>query len=289
MKIPTLIAFVLIQFLFLMDCFSQLVAEAGKDTILCEVDSPELTIGGNPTATGGVSPYHYTWSGSFDYAGKTYTASYMLEDTTVANPTFKEGVIPDSVLLFVSIKDMEDNISTDSIQIRLSRFTVCLGECRFDIHEGDSAQLGHCVTGGIPPLIFQWEPSETLSEGSVEAPWAKPSISTTYVLHISDSNGCQIESNCKVSVIPTGIDDKNHKHLLELYIDRTEKILHVKILQNFVPHSTFELIQLSGSTVLKTTVEAEILSINLQHLERGLYVYRWTSGKERIASGKVLL
>ena len=289
MKTPTLIPFVLIQFVLITDCFSQLIAAAGNDTILCEMDSPSLSIGGNPTATGGVPPYQYTWSGSYDYAGNTYTASYMLEDTTLANPTFKEGAIPDSVLLFVTIKDMENNISTDSIQIRLSRFTVCLGECRFDIQEGDSVQLGHCVMGGIPPLEFQWEPTETLSDGSAEAPWAKPSISTTYVLQIVDSNGCQIESNCKVSVIPAGLDDKNQNQLLELYVDPTKKILHVKVLQNFVPHSTFELIHLSGATVLKTNVEAEILSINLQHLERGIYVYRWTSGEVRIASGKILL
>jgi hypothetical protein len=289
MKTPTLITFALLQFVFIMDCYSQLIAEAGNDTTVCASDSPALTIGGDPTVSGGVPPYNYTWSGSFDYAGKTYTASFMLEDTTVANPTFKEGAIPDSVLLFVTVSDAEEHTSSDSIQIRLSRYTVCLGECRFEIHEGDSIQLGHCVTGGIPPLLFQWEPTETLSDRSVEAPWAKPSISTTYILQITDSNGCQIYSNCKVYVIPAGIDEKNQVQVLELRLDPSERILHVKILRDFMTYSTFELISLSGSTVVKKTVEADIFSINVQHLEQGLYVYRWRSGEERIASGKVLL
>lgn len=289
MKTPAIVTYVLIQFVIITNGYSQLVAVAGNDTAVCADNSVTLRIGGNPTATGGIPPYQYTWFGSYQYAGSIYSASFMLEDTTVANPTFKEGAMPDSVLLYVTVTDEEDNTSMDSIQIRQSRYVICLGDCRHDIHEGDSVQLGHCVNGGFPPLDFQWEPIEFLSDTSVGNPWAKPISSTTYVLHITDSIGCQIESNCKVYVIPAGIDKKNQNHVLEVNFNPSEKILYVKILQAIVPHGTFELISLSGSTVFKANIEADMLSINLQQLKQGLYIYYWSSEGKKIASGKILI
>ena len=38
---------------------SQVIAEAGKDTVLCKGGLVKL--GGNPTATGGAGGYKYTW------------------------------------------------------------------------------------------------------------------------------------------------------------------------------------------------------------------------------------
>jgi len=289
MKTPTLISIALIQFALVTEGVSQLVAEAGNDTALCDSENLVLIIGGDPTASGGVPPYQYAWSGSFEYVGNTYTASYMLEDTTVANPVFKDGTIPDSILLFVTVKDSQENTSLDSIMVRLSGYTFCLGECRFEINEGDSVQLGHCVTGGIPPLSFLWEPAETLSDGSVEAPWAKPSVSATYTLQISDAIGCPISSHCDVHVIPAGIDQKNQTPALELQLDASQKILHVKILQELSPNTIFELIDMNGSVVERTYIDSGFLTISIRHLERGLYVYRLTSGQVNIASGKVLL
>ncbi len=289
LKIPAIVTFVLLQFVIITDGYSQLGAEAGNDTAVCADNSVTLTIGGNPTATGGLAPYRYTWLGTYHYAGSIYTASFMLEDTTVANPAFKEGAIPDSVLLYVIVMDAENNSFMDSIQIRQSRYTICLGECRHNIREGDSVQLGHCVIGGFPPMQLQWEPIESLSDGSVGNPWAKPISSTTYVLHITDSIGCQIESNCKVFVIPAGIDEKNQNQVLVVNFNPSEKILYVKILQAIVPNGTFELISLSGSTVFKANVEGDTLSINLQQLKQGLYIYYWSYGGKKIASGKILI
>lgn len=285
----SLIAFVFIQFVIISNCFSQLVVEAGKDTAVCADSPTTLMIGGNPTVTGGAAPYRYIWHGSYQYAGHIYTASFMLEDTAIANPVFKDGAIPDSVLLFVTVRDEDNNTSIDSIEIRQSRYTSCLGECRYDIYEGDSIQLGHCITGGLPPLQFQWEPMVSLSDELLEDPWAKPTSSTTYILQISDSIGCQTESNCKVYVIPVGIDTKNKIQVLEVNFNPSEKIIYLKSIRDCVPNSSFELINLSGSTILKVNVEADMLSINLQHLKQGLYVYHWTSGGKKIASGKILL
>ncbi len=135
-------------------CFAQLIADAGRDTAVCE-DVTVLTIGSNPTAKGGVPPYTYTWSGSTNLSYLIFTASFMLEDTTVANPVFKERAIPESVVLYVTVKDANDIVAIDSISVRKSGFGAFLGECRHYISLGDSVQLGHCVFGGIPPFQFK--------------------------------------------------------------------------------------------------------------------------------------
>ena len=50
-------------FLGSFNCNAQLVAEAGPDKVICQywygIDT--ATLGGNPTASGGVPPYTYSW------------------------------------------------------------------------------------------------------------------------------------------------------------------------------------------------------------------------------------
>ena len=60
MKIPAYIWMILS--IVMLDNYglkSQVIAEAGKDSILCEQDS--LILGGNPSATGGAGGYKYAW------------------------------------------------------------------------------------------------------------------------------------------------------------------------------------------------------------------------------------
>ena len=150
-------------------------------------------------------PYTYAWSAEYEGITRIFTASWMLEDTTVSNPIFKKGAIPDSVILYLTVIDANDSIAVDSAEVRLSRYVSCLAECRHNINLGDSAQLWHCVFGGIPPYKFAWTPTASLSDSSSESPWAKPLSNTTYELIITDSIGCQTSSFCMVFLEPSKI------------------------------------------------------------------------------------
>lgn len=289
-KTLALITGILLIFLISSECLAQLVAEAGKDTALC-ADSPNsLTIGGNPTASGGTPPYQYIWSGSYRYAGHTFSASYMLEDTTVANPVFREGAILDSVILYVTVKDQENNIAMDSIQIRLSKYVICTGECRHDIFEGDSVQLSpYCVIGGIPPLEYHWTPAKSLSDTAAANPWAKPTETTSYNVTITDSIGCVATSGCFVFVIPNSINELPKKPELLIYPNPSSKVLHIKLSLEAYSKTTFKLINISGKTVFEATVSNPELSLDVNGITPGTYVYQWDSKDKLLASGKIII
>lgn len=290
MKIPIIISLILLQSVFVSECFSQLTAEAGNDTAVCADSSIPLSIGGNPTAYGGVSPYQYFWSGLYEYAGSVYSASYMLEDTTVANPVFRMGAIPDSVMLFLTVKDQENNIAMDSIQVRVSRYMICLGECRHDIVEGDSVQLSpYCVSGGIPPLEFHWTPSESLSDTAVANPWAKPTGTTSYNVTIKDSIGCIATSGCFVFIIPNSINESPDRPEIVIYPNPSSKVLYIKFSPNAYSNSTFQLINLSGNAVFETKVSNPELSLDLNGIPPGTFIYQWISKDNQLSSGKIII
>ena len=200
------IIIVLLAPLFLSNvCFSQVIADAGTDRAFCSSDWEEASIGGNPSAIGGTEPYSYAWSAEYKYAGRTYTASHLLVDTTVANPVFS-SYFHDSAVFHLTVTDSKDSIAYDSVKVRFSEYIICLGDCRDEISIGDSAKLGHCIVGGIPPFQYSWTPEESISDPTSESPWVKPKSTTLYELVLTDSIGCQTQFYCKVWVDTLGSD-----------------------------------------------------------------------------------
>lgn len=289
MKTSTFISLVIFQFLMISNCFAQLIADAGKDTAVCE-DVTVLTIGGNPTASGGVPPYQFTWSGSYEYAGRIYTASFMLEDTTVANPVFKERAIPDSVVLYVNVRDANDSVAIDSMTVRRSSYISCLGECRHYIDLGDSVQLGHCVIGGIAPLQYAWEPSESLSDSTLENPWANPTAYVTYyTLEITDSIGCKTWSFCRVYTHTLNSKIKEDQSNILIYPNPSTHVIFVAFNSSSYLNTSFEILSLTGKTICIMEVCESILSIKTQDYSSGIYLYRWKSDNEVIETGKLVI
>ena len=75
-----------------MPVMGQLIANGGPDIRLCTgvTNLDSVTLGSEPTASGGYPPYRYIWYGSNTIGPKnTYHASYYLSDTTIANPNLK--------------------------------------------------------------------------------------------------------------------------------------------------------------------------------------------------------
>ena len=271
------------------ECLPQVLVDAGNDTAVCE-DVASLTIGGSPTAKDGVPPFTYAWSGSYQYAGRIYSASHMLEDTTVSNPVFKERAIPDSVVLYVTVRDVNDSVGIDSIRIRQSRFLTCLGECRHYIDIGDSVQLGHCVYGGIPPFQYAWEPSETLSDSTLENPWAKPTAYVTYyTLKITDSIGCNTWSYCRVYTHTSNYNTKEYQSKIQIYPNPSSGTIYVTFNNSCLINTSFEILTLTGKTIYRKEVSGPIQSIETKDYSSGTYLYRWFSTYEVIETGRLIL
>jgi hypothetical protein len=271
-------------------CFAQLTADAGSDTVFCADNSMEATIGGNPSAYGGLPPYTYAWSAEYKGVSRIYTASWMLEDTTVSNPTFKIGAIPDSVILYLAVKDANDSVAIDSVEVRLSSYVSCLAECRHYIKLGDSAKLWHCVFGGISPLTFCWTPTASLSDSTSETPWAKPLSNTTYELIITDSVGCQTRSICMVFVDPSMINSiSDDLGTIQVYPipARNEIIVVFDDIQ--FPNSIFEILTSVGEPVRKISVNDPMITIDVKDFLPGTYIYHWKSSSEIIIAGKFVI
>ncbi len=270
-------------------CYSQVVADAGNDTAFCASNWEEASFGGNPSAYGGTEPYTYAWSAEYEYAGRTYTASHMLIDTTVANPVFSSS-FDDSAVFHLSVTDTNDDIAYDSVTVRFSNYVVCTGDCFHVIDIGDSAKLGHCITGGIPPFNHSWTPEESLSDPTIATPWAKPLSNTRYELVYTDSIGCQVIWNCEVSVAQSGIhSDDSGSDYLQLYPNPSSDIVNFTFTHPHYDNSVLKLFNVEGRLVKEVLVNDPVLAVDLSDLGHGLYFYTWIISDETVGSGKIVI
>ena len=270
-------------------CYCQVVAHAGNDTAFCSSNWEESSIGGNPSAIGGTEPYAYAWSAEYKYGSHTYSASFMLADTTVANPVFTAPFI-DSATFYLRVTDSDQTVSFDSVKVRFSQYVMCLGECRHEISLGDSAQLGHCISGGIPPFQYSWTPEESLSDPGSESPWAKPQSYTHFELVYSDSIGCQTTFHCHVYVIPSVIQTNDSgEEYLKLYPNPASGIVNFNFTHLQYNDSVLRLFNAEGKLVKKVLVKDPVLTVDLSDLGPGLYIYNWIISDETVALGKIVV
>ena len=196
----------------------------------------------------------------------------MLVDTTVANPVFKD-YFHDSAVFHLTVTDSKDSIAYDSVSVRFSEYIICLGECRHEISLGDSAQLGHCISGGIPPFQYSWTPEESLSDPTSESPWAKPQSYTHYELVYTDSIGCQTTFHCHVYVVPSGIQtDDSGGDYLQIYPNPTRGIVNFTFTHPQYNNSVLKIFSAEGKLVKEVVVNNPILTVDLSDLGHGLYL-----------------
>lgn len=270
-------------------CYSQLVADAGNDTAFCDSKWEEASFGGNPSATGGTEPYTYAWSAEYEYAGRIYPASSFLVDTSVANPVFKE-YFEDSAVFYLTVSDSNDGKAYDSVRVRFSNYSYCLADCREEIAPGDSVKIGHCIMGGIPPYQFSWTPEESLSDPNIATPWAKPLLTTSYALVLTDSLGCQATSSCKVLVTPSGIPSNDlNGDFHHVYPNPASGIVNFSFTHPQYQNSVLKIFSAEGKLVKEVLLSEPVLTIDLSEFGQGLYLYNWMISDETVGSGKIVI
>lgn len=274
---------------FVNNCFSQLVVDAGNDTAFCNYNWEQASLGGNPTAGGGTPPYTYTWSTEYKYGGHIYTASFMLEDTTVANPVFISP-FSDSATFYLTVTDSDQTVAIDSVTIRFSQYTVCTGDCFHLISIGDSVQLGHCISGGIPPFHYSWTPEESLSDPNSETPWAKPLSNTRYELIYTDSVGCRVLWSCEVSVAQSGIQTEDSDgDYLQVYPIPTNSSLTFIFDKSEFEISVLKIFNVEGRLIKEISVSDTILEINVDDMLKGVYFYTLIKANKQAIYGKIMI
>lgn len=148
------------------------VANAGIDNELCAGDSVQLN------ATGGNT---YTW-----------TPVTGLSNANIANPSASPGTTTTYTLTVVDQNNCTDD---DQVTITVNPLPVADAGPDLDICLGDTAQLN--ATGGTD---YVWTPATGLSNTNIANPLAFPLQPTTYIVNISDANGCEDSDTMSISI-----------------------------------------------------------------------------------------
>ena len=137
-------------------------AFAGSDVAICIGDTTTLT------ATGGLN---YSWS-------PTDSLSNSLNDITQAFPIITTEYI-------ATVTDTNGCVQSDSIVVTVNELPIGDAVADVTICNGDSTQLN--ATGGD---TYVWAPITDLSDPNIADPWATSTVTTNYVVLITDLNGC---------------------------------------------------------------------------------------------------
>jgi hypothetical protein len=270
--------------------YGQLIVDAGNDTAICANgwDFDTIEIGGNPTASGGVEPYIYTWSTNYTIGSHSYGASFFLDDSTKSNPKL---ICP--TLDFLKLKlIVTDNLGAkaeDSITIRFSTFYYLTIECIAFIDQGDTVTLSGNVGQGIGPFIYTWAPNYNISDTSSASPQAWPDTSVYYRVYAIDSIGCVSEpSTCSIYVNPTGITQPKNNNLIKsvIFPNPINNYSIIALNENSMEELTLQVINSYGQTVLIDKLSSNIYTIGDKIFIRGFYIYLIKNGSKTVSYGR---
>ncbi len=163
---------------------SNLSADAGNGGSYCAGSGGSVTLGGSPTAVGGSPAYSYSWSGGL---------------ASVANPLASPS---STTKYYVTITDSKGCLAIDSATVIVNPAPTANAGNDTAICFGSSVNLGGnpAASGGTSGYTYTWTPGVGLSSSSASNPTANPVITTTYVLVVTDANGCSATDNIAVSV-----------------------------------------------------------------------------------------
>jgi hypothetical protein len=259
------------------NCNAQLSADAGPNKVICQswygIDT--ITLGGNPTASGGVPPYTYSWETSYTHTigQNTFTnvASQFMSDTTQSNPNV---YLPrqNPVTFYLTVTDSEGNFESDSVIMYSSFFGTHLAYYDYHIPIGDSIYFNHTpnVLGGIQPYTdVIWRPNEGLIDSTnYNGVWIKPTTNQIYYVTVTDSAGCTVSGGGLIYVYVgvANIQEETNDLQLIPYPNPNNGLFKIN---NYSLYDQMGVFDSKGQLVKQKEVTSEI--IDLKDLKSGTY------------------
>ena len=148
------------------------VANAGPDQIICQGDTATLQ------ASGGSN---YSW-----------TPSTGLSNTNIANPEAFPNTTTEYV---VSVENSLGCGTSDTVLVTVNPLPTADAGPDQSICPGSSVQLQ--ASGGV---TYSWSPNNGLSNPNISNPVASPLVPRTYVVTVTDANGCSGSDSVFVDV-----------------------------------------------------------------------------------------
>ncbi|MCB8999299.1 MAG: hypothetical protein H6540_04420, partial [Bacteroidales bacterium] len=162
---------------------------SASDLIISTCPTSTSTL--NTVASGGEPGYSYSW---LPVAG--------LSDPSIQNPVAKPAA---TTTYTVTVTDINGCTTTASVTITVQPDLVAtataddyiIGTC-----PGSLSNLDVTVTGGESAYTYSWSPVLGLSNPFTKTPVAKPAVTTTYTVTVTDANGCSTTSDVTITVNP---------------------------------------------------------------------------------------
>lgn len=164
-------------------CSSLLAEVSAANTQLCY---NTCTGSATVTAWGGTPPYAYTWSNGSTLA----TAANLCAGTNTVVVTDAAGCTTNQSVIFTETPPLVATAVATPAEITI----------------GQTTQLNAAASGGTPPYSYQWMPSAGLNNPLLPNPIASPNFTTTYLLTVTDANGCTAQYPLVVMVTGGGCD-----------------------------------------------------------------------------------
>ncbi len=238
-------------------CATPTVVLSASQTTICNGASVNLTASGATT---------YTWNTTAQTSSISVTPSVTTTYTVVGE---NAPGCPDTKTISITVKPSP----TLSVSVAPSA-TLCPG-------------MTATLTGVSSAGNYTWAPgSQTTAAISVT-----PAISTVYNVVTTNTAGCSTNSNVTVFVVvctgvakSTVIDNNTF-----IYPNPNSGSINV-VIENSNGSYVFEVHDLSGRVVYKTTLNKSESAVNIKELANGMYTYKITSLTTKVAikEGKLI-
>jgi hypothetical protein len=148
-----------------------------------------ISLGGTSQLTsspaGGTPPYTFAWS-----------PAGSLNASNVQNPIASPTVSTDYT---VTVTDSLGATAQASTSVTVDA-SLIVSASPSTINPGETSVLSAVGAGGTPPYTYSWVPVETLDDPVSATPVASPSITTLYLVTLTDSVGAQVGGSVTVTV-----------------------------------------------------------------------------------------
>ena len=152
------------------------------------------------------------------------------------------------------------------------------------IPPGDSVQLGSI---GRPDIFYSWSPTAGLNNPNIANPMATPSISTIYVLTVTDTNSLActnvFKDTVNVQVGYAGVNENNFGIAFSLYPNPANNNIYIEC--NSL-NTEFVVTDLLGQEIKKVKIHNTKTEVDLSDLKNGIYFIRELKGN---VSKKIIL
>lgn len=273
---------------------AQCTVNAGSDTTFCSPNSNTNTfyLGDRVVIQNGTAPYTYEWSTNYqDPIFGLRTASYYLDDSTVANPEiinftreYADSANLNALPYYLKVTDAMGQTCRDTIDISATQWLTNTDDCRFDVPLGTAVGLRANIAGGLPPYTFAWSPNAGLNDSTLGNPSATPDSSLTYVVTITDQIGCTFQNSCTIYLTSSGLSltKKPTPFSISPNPMRTTTLI---LLENLNFEDTYlEIIDLHGKIVFTQTFTSDKMEFSSENMSAGIYICQIKDRNKVLAS-----